>query len=126
MRVRLETNFVSLFSGFPLPSSPPSSHCLQTVVPTPCSCITRQITGSFRDEATRRMLAKEEPRQRTFFFISPDTRLAAKEIAKGWDIDHVEQEWRSWVFDQNKGTPKNPDKAFLGFCKKWQASRGRP
>ncbi len=72
------------------------------------------------------MHPKEAPKQKAVFFISPDTRLAAKEVAKGWDIDHVEQEWRSWVSDQNKGTPKNPDKAFLGFCKKWQASRRRP
>ena len=72
------------------------------------------------------MQAKVDSSQSAFFFISPETRLAAKDIAEGWDIDHVEQEWRSWVSDQNKGTPKNPDKAFLGFCKKWQASRGRP
>ena len=72
------------------------------------------------------MHPKQEPKRTGFFFISPETRLAAKEIAKGWDIDHVEQEWRCWVADQNKGTPKNPNKAFLGFCKTWFKTRGQP
>lgn len=72
------------------------------------------------------MHPKEEPRKSAFFFISADARLMAKKIAKGWDIDHVEQEWRSWVDEQNKGAPKNPDKAFLGFCKKWHDTRGDP
>ena len=72
------------------------------------------------------MRPKNEPKQIGFFFISPETRLAAKDIAKGWDIDHVEQEWRCWVADQNKGAPKNPNKAFLGFCKTWFQTRGQP
>ena len=72
------------------------------------------------------MLPKEAPAQQALLFISGETRLKAKEIAKGWDIDHVEQEWRCWVNDRGLGTPKNPDKAFLGFCRKWQETRGRP
>jgi hypothetical protein len=72
------------------------------------------------------MLPKKVPAQHALLFISGETRLKAKEIAKGWDIYHVEQEWRSWVHDRGLSTLKNPDKAFLGFCKKWQESRGRP
>jgi len=72
------------------------------------------------------MLPKAAASQQALLFISGETRLKAKEIAKGWDIYHVEQEWRCWVSDRGLGTPKNPDKAFLGFCKKWQESRGRP
>ena len=72
------------------------------------------------------MLPKEAPAQQAVLFISPETRLKAKEIAKGWDIDHVYHEWCDWVAAQKLGTPKNPDKAFLGFCRKWQEKRGRP
>ena len=72
------------------------------------------------------MLPKEAPAQQAVLFISPDTRLKAKEIAEGWDINHVYYEWCDWVAAQKLGTPKNPDKAFLGFCRKWQEKRGRP
>lgn len=72
------------------------------------------------------MLPKEEPRQPAKLFISGETRLKAKEIAKGWDIDELYFEWCDWVNKRNLGTPKNTDKAFLGFCRKWFETRGRP
>lgn len=54
--------------------------------------------------------------------LKPDTYEAAREKAPGWDIRYVESEWRQWI----KTPPRDPDQAFLGFCQKWYAKRGRP
>ncbi len=44
----------------------------------------------------------------------------AKACAPGWDVYHIENEWRGWL----KEPPRNPDAAFLGFYKKWYKKRG--
>ncbi len=53
-----------------------------------------------------------------------DTEIyeTARAVAPGWDIRMIEQEWRSWATE----TPKNPEMAFLGFCRKWYQKRGAP
>lgn len=49
--------------------------------------------------------------------LDSDTHDEARRLAPGWDMHHLEEEWRSWVI--GKGiTVKNPDKHFLAFCKK--------
>lgn len=50
----------------------------------------------------------------------------ARDVAPGWDIYHLEGEWKAWMSDGGLDAPKNPDKAFLGFCRKWFEKRGRP
>lgn len=54
--------------------------------------------------------------------LDGDTYDLARTLAPGWDVRLIEQEWRAWVTDM----PRNPDKAFLGFCKSWYEKRGRP
>ena len=49
--------------------------------------------------------------------------LARKE-APGWDVYALEREWRDW--SRGKPTPKDVDKAFLGFCRGWFRQRGSP
>ena len=58
--------------------------------------------------------------------ISPDAMTEARMVAPGWDVYVLESEWRSWMADGGLDAPKSPDKAFLGFCKKWFEKRGRP
>lgn len=58
--------------------------------------------------------------------LSPDALTEARSVAPGWDVYVLESEWRSWMADGGLDAPKNPDKAFLGFCKKWFERRGRP
>ena len=41
----------------------------------------------------------------------------AKALASGWDIYALEAEWKQWGSQQKAWPPKNPDAAFLGFCK---------
>jgi len=48
--------------------------------------------------------------------LKPETYERAKTFAPGWDVYVLAEQWREWV--QKKGMPKNPDGAFLGFCKK--------
>lgn len=50
----------------------------------------------------------------------------AKIEAPGWDVYRLEQEWRTWMYDGGLDSPKNPEKAFVGFCRRWFERRGRP
>jgi len=58
--------------------------------------------------------------------LATATYEEARDIAPGWDIYHLEGEWRVWMSDGGLDAPKNPDRAFLGFCRKWFEKRGRP
>lgn len=68
----------------------------------------------------RALTEKTRPKIQTAS-LKPETLEKAKKIAPGWDIYFVENEWRSWISEP----PKNPDAAFLGFCKKWFETRGK-
>lgn len=54
--------------------------------------------------------------------LDPEVYEAARAAAPGWDVRYIESEWRSWATE----APKNPEMAFLGFCRKWYESRGAP
>jgi plasmid replication initiation protein len=54
--------------------------------------------------------------------LEADTHEHARQVAPGWDMHHLEQEWRSWVIEKGI-TVKDPDKHFLAFCKKRGAYR---
>jgi len=54
--------------------------------------------------------------------LKPDTYHDARLVAPGWDVRTLEHEWRSWMTE----APRDPDLAFIGFCKKVFERRGRP
>ncbi len=54
--------------------------------------------------------------------LSPEVHAQARAVAPGWDIYALEQEWREWMTEP----PRNPDAAFIGFCRKVYEKRGRP
>ena len=54
--------------------------------------------------------------------LDPEVYEMARAAAPGWDVRHIEAEWRAWATER----PKNPEMAFLGFCRKWFEKRGRP
>ena len=58
--------------------------------------------------------------------LKPETYDAAREAAPGWDKYHLEQEWRVWMADGGLDAPRDPDKAFIGFCRKYFERNGRP
>ena len=54
--------------------------------------------------------------------LKPDTYDRARKAAPGWDVRVLEQEWRAWAEE----VLKSADAAFIGFCKKRFAEKGRP
>lgn len=54
--------------------------------------------------------------------LDPETYHDAKTVAAGWDVYMLEREWREWMSE----APRKPDKAFLGFCRKWVERNGKP
>ncbi|WHZ37712.1 replication initiator protein A [Sagittula sp. MA-2] len=54
--------------------------------------------------------------------LDPEVYDMARSAAPGWDVRMIEAEWRDWASE----VPRNPEMAFLGFCKKWFERRGRP
>ena len=66
---------------------------------------------------------KKEARQSSLpLSLSPlqldyDTHEYARRLAPGWDMYHLENEWREWVMAK-RITVKDPNKHFLAFCKK--------
>ena len=50
--------------------------------------------------------------------LKTTTYEKAKTCATGWDIYALEAEWKAWGSQQKDWPPKNPDAAFLGFCKR--------
>ena len=58
--------------------------------------------------------------------LMPGTYDQARLQAPGWDVHVLEAEWRAWMNDGGLDAPKDADRAFLGFCRKWFERRGRP
>ena len=54
--------------------------------------------------------------------LKGETYEAARAAAPGWDVRRLEQEWREWIIEP----PRDADRAFVGFCRKWFEKRGRP
>lgn len=54
--------------------------------------------------------------------LKPDTYHEARRAAPGWDVYQLERDWREWVTER----PRNPDGAFIGFCRGVFAKRGSP
>ena len=55
--------------------------------------------------------------------LKPETYEEGREFAPGWDIYELEREWRKWMTMCSE-PPRDPDAAFLGFCRKWYEKRG--
>ena len=63
---------------------------------------------------------KDQEKQLNLFEVrlKTDTYEKAKAVAPGWDIYVLEAEWKEWGSQQPDWPPKNPDGAFIGFCRK--------
>jgi plasmid replication initiation protein len=62
--------------------------------------------------------------------LDPETIHDARSLAPGWDIHELERKWRAWVaknIDEGGGEPpRDPSRAFMGFCQKWFERNGSP
>lgn len=52
--------------------------------------------------------------------LDPETYEDARSVAPGWDVYYLEREWREWMTE----APRDPNAAFIGFCRKWTERRG--
>ena len=83
---------------------------------------------SYKDEGDIVIFTNRNATQRVLLpsgqvpVLKPDTYELARKAAPGWDIRHLEEEWRDWIVEP----PRNADAAFVGFCRKWFERRGRP
>ncbi|MDX1968868.1 MAG: replication initiator protein A [Planctomycetaceae bacterium] len=60
--------------------------------------------------------------QVTVGHLSAEAYHDARTVAPGWDVYYLEREWRDWITEH----PRDPDAAFVGFCRKWYERRGAP
>ena len=70
---------------------------------------------TFTNRKTMKLAAPSE--QIEFPLLDPETYHDARTVAPGYDIHYLEQEWRTFWVDSGKPELKNPDAAFIGFCK---------
>lgn len=83
----------------------------------------------FKARGTMDILPKtlsNDDRHPVAFSLNTETYQEARQCAPEWDIDYLETQWRNWMDMSDHPFPKNPDRAFIGFCKKWFEKRGRP
>lgn len=72
------------------------------------------------------LLEEEASSEAASLRLDPETLERARNLAPGWDVHYLEREWRGWMADGGLDAPRDPDRAFLGFCRKWFEKRGRP
>jgi len=58
-------------------------------------------------------------------YLDADIYGDARNVAPGWDVHYLEQEWRRWC-GREEIEPKRPGKHFVSFCRSWYEKRGRP
>lgn len=61
--------------------------------------------------------ALPSPDQMSFPLLDPETYHDARTVAPGYDVHWLETQWREFWVDSGKPELKNPDAAFIGFCK---------
>ena len=61
-----------------------------------------------------------------FPVLDPETYHDARTVAPSYDIYFLEREWQSFWVESGKPELKNPDAAFIGFCKKRYQSKPCP
>lgn len=50
--------------------------------------------------------------------LDAETYHDARTVAPGYDVHFLEQEWRNWWCESGKPSLQDPDRAFIGFCKR--------
>jgi plasmid replication initiation protein len=63
------------------------------------------------------MKSLPSPEQPRFPLLDPETYHDARTVAPGYDVHYLEREWQSFWYESGQPELKNPDAAFLGFCR---------
>lgn len=59
-------------------------------------------------------------------WVTESGHAAARRAAPGWDVYHLEREWKAWMAKHQKAPPRAPDVAFARWCAKYAANHGQP
>jgi plasmid replication initiation protein len=73
---------------------------------------------------TNRRRSVPAGRQANLPLLRTETYEKAKRAAPGWDIYRLEPEWREWI--AKKEPTRNPDAAFIAFCRNKFRRKGSP
>jgi len=72
------------------------------------------------------MKALPSPEQPQFPLLDQETYHDARTVAPGYDVYFLEQEWQRFWYESGQPELKNPDAAFLGFCRSRHARNPNP
>jgi hypothetical protein len=89
---------IALPCQVPHEKRPPTRHCLTSRPHEKLGCLR----------------APDQPR---FPLLDPETYHDARTIAPGYDVYFLEMEWQAFWYDSGQPELKDPDAAFLGFCR---------
>jgi hypothetical protein len=66
----------------------------------------------------RNTMKAPHPSENVLFpMLDAETYHDARLVAPGYDVYHLEQQWREFWIESGRPELKSPDAAFLGFCK---------
>jgi plasmid replication initiation protein len=63
------------------------------------------------------MKALPPPDQPRFPLLEPETYHDARNVAPGYDVYYLEEQWRQFWYESGQPELKNPAAAFIGFCR---------
>jgi hypothetical protein len=103
--------------GLLLKPSPP--HVPKRLIPELAKSRRRLLPAAITaaEEATERLAPVITFESHAPISLKLDTFEKAKRAAPGFDVYYLEAEWREWI-DKKGQHPKDPDAAFIGFCRK--------
>jgi plasmid replication initiation protein len=72
------------------------------------------------------MKSLPSPEKTLFPTLDPETYHDARTVAPGYDVYFLEEEWRNFGLESGKPELKNPNAAFIGFCKSRHIRKPNP
>lgn len=66
------------------------------------------------------------PHEPRFPLLDPETYHDARTIAPGYDVYYLEKQWQQFWYESGRPELKNPDAAFLGFCRARHGRKPNP
>jgi hypothetical protein len=73
--------------------------------------------------ALKRLPPAAQPR---FPLLDPETYHDARTAAPGYDVYHLEKEWQAYWYESGQPELRDPDAAFIGFCKRRNERKPQP
>ena len=64
--------------------------------------------------------------KQSFPKLKSETYDIARKVAPGYDVYFLEQEWQNFWYRNGRKRLKNPDGAFVGFCKRINKENPNP